>query len=119
MSLRDDILAADDSEREEILIPKWTPEPLYVHVMSGLDRDDFEASMIQQRGKSQVQNLSNVRAKLAVRTLKDKDGARIFQDADAQALGAKSGAELQRVFEVARKLNRLSNEDVEELAKNS
>ena len=118
MGIRDDILSADDSDLEEILIPKWTAEPLYVCVMSGTDRDAFEASMIVQRGKSQAQNLSNIRAKLAVRCLVDKDRNRIFSDDDADALGKKSGAELQRVFEVARRKNRLSNEDVEELAKN-
>lgn len=119
MSLKDQILSADDSIKEPVDIPEWGSLKLFVRVLSGEERDDFEASMVQQRGKNTVQNLRNVRAKLAVRCLCDETGARIFEDADATALGKKSGSALQLVFEKARKLNRLTNEDVEELAGNS
>jgi hypothetical protein len=119
MSIRDQILGANDRVREPIDLPAWGSPAVFVTVMSGTDRDAFEASIVSGKGKDVTQNLENVRAKLAVRCLVDADGARVFSDADAQLLGQKSAAELQKVFDVARKLNRLSDTDIDELAKNS
>lgn len=118
MNIREQILNAEDRELEPIDLPKWGSPEVFVRVMSGTERDDFEASMIQQRGKNVTQNLTNIRAKLAVRCLVDKEGKRVFSDDDAVELGKKSCSMLQLVFEKARDLNKLSNEDVEELAKN-
>jgi hypothetical protein len=115
LDLRAVILAADDLVKVPITLPAWTDAPLFVRTMSGAERDTFEASILDKTG----QTLSNIRAKLAVRTLVDENGNRIFTDADAAALGDKSAAELQKVFNVARKLNKLSNDDVDELVKNS
>ena len=41
-----------------------------------------------------------------------------LSDADMEALGEKSAAALQRVFDVARRLSGMSESDVEELTKN-
>lgn len=73
--------------------------------------------MVQVRhdGSSQVR-LENIRARLVSLTVVDEDGRRLFSDDDVRALGAKSGAALERVWAVARKLSALSEEDVEELA---
>lgn len=119
MSLRDEILAANDLGREPIELPEWTSAKLFVRVMPGEERDAFEASTVKRRGKNVEQNLSNLRARLAVRVLVDEGGNRIFKDEDADALGMKSGAALEKVFSVACRLNRLRNEDVEELVGNS
>jgi hypothetical protein len=63
-------------------------------------------------------NLKNIRAKLVALTVVDEEGNRIFSDSDASALGKKSAAALDRVFEVAQRLSGLRPEDVEELSKN-
>ena len=49
----------------------------------------------------------------------DESGQRLFTDEEADLLGAKSGAALDRVFAIAQKLNGLSGADVEEFSKNS
>jgi hypothetical protein len=46
-----------------------------------------------------------------------EDGERLFTDNEVNALGAKSAAALDRVFEVAAELSRLKPEDIEELGK--
>lgn len=116
---RDDILKADDIETREVPVPEWGGT-VRVRALTGKDRDAYEASCMQERAKGQmVRNLANVRAKLVVRSIVDDDGNRIFQDSDANALGAKSAAALDRVFAVAAELSRLSEEDVDELAGNS
>jgi hypothetical protein len=115
---RDDILKTDDLKRETVNVPEWDGDVI-VRALNGRERDDWEASIVQQRGKDMVRNLANVRAKLVVRSVIDEDGNRIFEDRDANALGLKSAAALNRLFEVASRLSGLSDEDVEELAGNS
>jgi hypothetical protein len=116
---KDSILKAEDLETEEVDVPEWGGR-VRVQALSGRDRDAYEASCLQERAKGQmVHNLLNVRAKLVVRCLVDGEGNRLFADTDANALGQKSSAALDRVFEVAARLSRLNSEDVEELAGNS
>jgi hypothetical protein len=115
---REDILKADDLEREVVEVPEWGGTVI-VQALTGKERDAYEASCMQQRGKEMVRNLANVRAKLVVRSVVDEEGNRLFADTDANALGLKSAAALDRLFDVAAKLSRLSEEDVEELAGNS
>jgi hypothetical protein len=112
---RDLILDANDLGFEDLEVPEWGGT-VRVRALTGAERDAYEASMSQQRGKNYVRNLANIRAKLVVRSVVDENGDRLFTDQDANALGTKSAAALDRIFEVAAKLSRLSEEDVEELA---
>jgi hypothetical protein len=112
---RDAILHADDIEYEDVDVPEWNGA-VRVRALTGTERDAYEASMSQQRGKNYVRNLANIRAKLVVKTVVDEQGERVFSDQDANALGKKSASALDRIFEVAARLSRLSDEDVEELA---
>lgn len=114
----DDILKADDLVTEEVPVPEWNGTVL-VKALSGKERDAFEASCLQDRGKQgMVRNIANVHAKLAARCMVNEDGRRLFADNEINALGEKSSAALDRVFEKAAELSRLSDEDVEELAGN-
>lgn len=115
MLSRDDILKADDIETREVEVPQWGGTVL-VRALTGKERDSYEASCMQQRGKETVRNLNNVRAKLVVRSLVDEEGNRIFTDQDANELGKKSAAALDQLFEVAAELSRLTEEDVDDLA---
>jgi hypothetical protein len=116
---RDDILKADDIETEEVEVPAWGGTVL-VRGLSGKERDNYESSCMQDRGKQgMVRVLANIRAKLVVRCLVDEDGNRLFADADANALGEKSAAALDQLFDVAARLSRLSDGDIEELGKDS
>jgi len=115
---RDAILKAEDLPRELIEVPEWGGS-LYIRALTGTERDAFEASVVEQRGKSTKMNLRNIRAKLVALTVVNEDGERLFSDADIKLLGGKSAAVLDRLFEVAQKLSGLRDEDVDELAKNS
>ena len=112
---REAILKADDLPREELDVPEWGGT-VFVRTLTGTERDAFEASMI--KGERQV-DLTNTRAKLCVRCITDAEGKRLFNDSDIAQLGQKSSRALDRVFEVAQRLNGLSAKDVEDIAKNS
>jgi len=115
---KDAILQAQDLPTESVHVPEWSGDVL-VRALTGAERDAFEQSIVEQKGKSTKMNLQNMRAKLVALTVVDEGGNRLFTDADAKLLGKKSALALNRVFEVAQKLSGLTPEDVEELAKNS
>jgi hypothetical protein len=128
---RDMILQADDLEYEDVYVPEWKGT-VRVKALTGRERDDFEASCTRElpardphtgkiiRGQYEYRrDVENVRAKLVVRSVIDDQGKRIFRDQDANALGDKNAAPLDRLFDVASRLSRISAEDIEELAGNS
>jgi hypothetical protein len=116
MSLsREAILQAQDIQIEEVQVPEWGGS-VYVKGMTGTERDAFEMSIVRTKGKSTEINMNNIRAKLAASAICNEQGARLFTDADVKALGGKSAAALQRVFEVAQRLSGIGDEDVKELA---
>lgn len=120
MLTRDDILQAQDMTIEKVEVPEWANGKakdafVYVRNMTGKERDAFEKTIVQQRGKKSVVNLENFRAKLFVHSVCDESGELLFTDQDIEALSAKSAAPLQRVFDVASRLSAISGRDVEEL----
>lgn len=114
MLTRDDILKSKDLETVKVHVPAWGGDVL-VSVMSGYDRDNFEASLIGKHGGT---NMVNIRAKLVAATIVDEKGKLLFSEKDVVALGKKSAAALSVVFDAAQKINKISDDDVEELAKN-
>lgn len=115
---REQILGATDIITELVPVPEWGGEVL-VRGLSGAERDRFEASIVDVRGKRRSVNLLNVRARLVALAIVDESGQRVFRAGDVEALGAKSAAALSRVFDAAQRLSGLSDDDVEELEKNS
>ena len=115
---RDAILAAKSLRTEEVDVPEWGGTVL-VRELSGRERDEWEASLAVQRGKTMVPDVANIRAKLAARTIVGDDGEPVFTQQDVAALGELSAAALDRVFDVASRLSGLNPEDVEAMTKNS
>ena len=112
---KQEILNIQDIEIEQVDVVEWGGH-VFVKGMSGLERDTFEASIVQQRGKDAKVNMVNIRAKLAAQTICDEEGVRMFTEKDVHALGKKSANALQRVFDVAQKLSGITGDDVDELA---
>ncbi len=114
-----EILAQDDLKYEDVQIPEWGGAWVRVRTLSASERDHFEASTVERRGKNVTTNLEHIRARLCLLCMVDPEtGERLFQEEDTFPLGSKSAAALDRVFAVAQRLNGLRAEDVEELAKN-
>ena len=116
MSLnRDDILKAQDIQIEELQVPEWGGS-VFVKGMTGAERDSFEASIVETRGKNTKVNMQNIRAKLVAYSACDKEGTLLFEPKDIKDLGKKSAAALQRVFDKASELSGISEKDIGELA---
>lgn len=108
------ILAASDLAHEDVPVPEWGGV-VRIAAFSAAARDSFELWVVQSRQKG---SFVNVRAALVARCAVDAEGRRLFSDSEVEALGAKSAAALDRLFEVAGRLNRVTEGDIEDLEKN-
>jgi hypothetical protein len=115
---REEILQADDLPTEDVPVPEWGGT-VRVRTLKGVERDRFEDSITEQRGKQAHVIAENLRAKLVALSIVDEQGRRLFDRADVRKLGEKSAKALDRVFDVAQRLSGISDDDVEELVKNS
>lgn len=115
---REQIFQVQDLSSEIVAVPEWGGE-VRVQALNGTNRDKFEAAQIEFRGKERRVRLFNVRARLAALTIVDDNGNRIFTDEDVARLGSKNSAALDRVCTVAQRLSGLSDQDVDDIAKNS
>lgn len=111
------ILEARDLTFEDVDVPEWGGT-VRVRALSGWERDRFEDGLMTGRGKKRQVSMQNARARLAALTIIDEEGQPLFAEADTQALGRKSAAALERVFEVAMRLAGISDGDMEEMTEN-
>ena len=113
---RDEILNCDDLKTEEVKLPEWGGTVI-VKMMTGQERDNFEASIVDSKGGNI--KFENIRAKLVAKTVVDPETKKpLFTVADITALGKKSAAALDRIFTVSQRLSKITEKDVDELAKN-
>lgn len=105
------INAASDIKVEKLNVPEWKTD-VYLKVLSGTERDAFEAGYTDQR-------MQNFRVRFLVLTLCDEDGDRLFDDEQVALLGKRSSLVLGRLFEASWKLNMLSQDAVDEAGESS
>ncbi len=110
---REAILSAVDLKKELVKVPGWGGE-VYISMMTGEARDAWEQGLVGGKGA----NLDNIRARLVAFTAVDDQGKRLFSNEDAIALGQKSATALERCVKVAQKLNRLTEQELDDLVKN-
>lgn len=115
---RDAILAKQDIPVREVFIAEWDTH-VRVKGLNARERDDYESSIMTGKGKNRDVLTRNMRAKLIVRSVVDELNKPLFAERDVEALGEKSAAALEKIFDVARELSGLSENDMEELLKNS
>lgn len=111
MLSRDQILQADDLPRKKVTVPEWGGD-VFIRVMTSAERDAFEASLTADR-------TTNIRARLAIKTLCDEQGNLLFTEGDEAALGAKSGSAIDRIWAESVMFNAISKKDISDLEKKS
>ena len=116
-------------EREELQIQKVEFENgdfIFVRQMTGHERDTFENSLLKKNrdGKGNIvsieQNTDDFRAKLAVVTICDDKGNLLLKPTDYPQLSKNMSAKrLEKIINVAQKINAITEEDKENIIKNS
>jgi len=119
------LLQQDKLKIEKVGLPgKGT---VYVREMTGKEKDIWEQSLMKQIKTGDRRNpvqyettLEDFRAKLAVVTVCTKEGELIFRPTDVQLLNKRmSASNLDRIVTVAQRLNRITEQDKDEILKNS
>lgn len=108
---KEQILSANDLKTELVSVPEWGGEVLVTSI-SGHAKDKLELSFTNKA------TIENVRARIVALCIVDENGELMFNDSDIVKLGRKSASALDKVFEVAQRLNAIGDEEVEKLAKN-
>lgn len=109
---KDEVLAADDLPIEDVDVEAWGGT-VRVRGLTGTERDRFEMKVAAARDHP---DQITVRADLVARCMVDEDGKRLFTDKETARLGAKSGAALDQVFDVIRKLSGMTDDALEAAA---
>ncbi len=97
--------------------PEWGGG-VRVRSITGRQRDEFEASLVEQRGNDRKVNMRNARAKLIVLCAIDENGQPLFTSEDIRRLGSKNAKPIDRLFEVCQVLAGLTDEDLREMTEN-
>lgn len=124
MSLRDEILRADDLNTSVVEIgdPAW-PDEVAVRELTGADRDWYEREIIEVEPDGTVRVATpNARARILVRSIVDPDsGDLVFTEKDADTLGRKSNRVLDRLFTEVMSISNVQEgmEDFDEMVGNS
>lgn len=120
---REALLKRDELKIEKIELGDGTH--VFVRQMTGRERDLFERSLMREfkdkKGRVDYEkNLDDFRAKLAVVTICDDNGEMVLKPQDYPLLSQNMSAmKLEKIINVAQKLNSITEEDKEELLKNS
>ena len=104
--------------RESVRLP-GIAEPILVYEMTGLEHDRFDADTykVDASGKPAFRR-EHYRARLFVACVKDEQGRPLFGLDDLEAVSALGTSVLDKVGDVARRRNALTDADVVAEAKN-
>lgn len=116
MSIRDQIIAADDLRSELVEIPEWGVTIL-VKSMTGAERGRMIDAMTNKNGQIDV---GRAFTDVLIFTAHDPEtGERIFAETDRDLLNEKSGSAIQRASEVGMRLSGLMPDSIDEAGKDS
>jgi len=114
MNLRDQIKAAEDLPHEPVECSGWGVT-VHVATMTGKERDNFEYDVSKATRKNDNRGL---KLRLVMLTACDEKGERLFANDDAEWLEQKSAKEIDRLANVALRINGFTDKDVADLEKN-
>lgn len=119
--LKQQFLSAKKPANKAVFIPEVGDGGITVYViaLTAREKDQLERSMVTGKGKDQKVSQDNIRARYCERCMVDAEGQRLFEDGEAEAIGNLPAVIVDRVFKEISALNSTSDQDVEELAKNS
>lgn len=109
MLSKDQILSNVKLKTETVNVPEWDGDVI-VSEMNGAGRDAFEQAITE---KDKAGRLINPRAKLIAATVVDEKGDLLFSQDDLSAIGKLSYKVIDRICEVAQRLNGMRDVDVE------
>lgn len=111
---REAILGAKDTYSEVVQVEGMGAGHVCIRAMTGAERDDFRAAI----EGAETSLVGKFEAPLLALTLVDEEGKRLFTIDDVEVLRAKSATVLDRLAQIALRVNGMSDGAQEEAAKN-
>lgn len=116
------ILNLNDLRRATVHVPDWQGDVL-VREPTAAEQEEYRASLVTtiygEDGKRQVRtDFANSRARLVVKCCINEDGSRMFSDADASRLGAKSSRAVDVLYNKIQELAGNTDEAKERIEQN-
>ena len=102
----DQILVPRELPKEFVPVPEWGDGGVWMSVMTGTQRDAWEAAISADK--------SNARVKLIIHSAVDPHGAPLFLEAHMVALSQQNSIVLYRLAAAALRLNKIGTKDLEE-----
>jgi hypothetical protein len=116
VSLRDQILAANDIPSEKVPVPEWGVT-VEVRGMTGAERTRIMDKAVDQQGGI---NLQFVYPEIVIATSFDNEtGEQIFKPSDRDTLLSKSAVALDRLAQVGMRLSGFTQDSADEAGKDS
>ena len=112
------IFAADDLPTEDVDVPEWGGV-LTVRTMTCGEQDEMFVDLADKRKGGKQVDIKGFRARLVQLTVVNGDGSLLFEKDDIPQLQKKSSLVMERIAEVAMRINGLTSSDVEAVAGNS
>lgn len=109
---RDQIINAKDFDLQKIEVPKWGGE-VYIRPLSARIMDRLEVINLDRAAYK-----GSPRALILSGSLCDENGKLLFSEDDTKALAEKNSDVVDPIIDKIVKLNSLSDEDIQERAKN-
>lgn len=107
------ILAADDMGLKKVAVPEWGGD-VFIRLITAGERERFERLFIGYKDRGIP---DNYRCKYLLAALCDEKGNQLFTAENLDALAAKSGATIGRIYDAAMAHNKMTEEAVQELGK--
>lgn len=117
MLTRDQILGASDLPTAEVNVPAWGGKVL-IQGLSAADMAAWVEAVNDDKSGVMTRNVNSM-ASMVVLSVVDKSGKRLFKDEDRDALARKNKDAIRAIYDAAKKLNGITEEDRKELEKNS
>lgn len=112
--LLDKIKKVDDKNLLPVEVPEWDGVTVYIKSLTVGERDSYEAEVYNASKSNKM--LDNPRSKFLLRCLCDEDGDPLATD--FKELAALSSKPMEKLFEIAQKHNKLTDDDIDELSGN-
>jgi hypothetical protein len=130
IATKDSIFGVQDLTQEEVKMEEWGGMSVLVWEMTGDEFGAYQSSLSEmrqeisqsgRRGKRDVKfvaesHIHRAVVELCFLTIKDKEGKRLFTTPeDKRKLGSKGRKALQRIYEVAERINGLDVDEGDEI----
>lgn len=100
--------------RERVEIPE-ADDYVIVQELTGAQRDEYDASLWEQRKRSVKMKMDHATAKLVVLSCINEDGSRRFGDDEIVKVSNLPAGILKRIAKVAQELSGITDDEIEDL----